>query len=732
MQKKNRALTFSCCFILLSAVSQAQEAQLAKADEWTGIYEEIYVTGGAAEINTLSGSATLLDTQEIEKFVTTDINALLSSVPGVYIRQEDGFGLRPNINLRGTVSDRSSKIAIMEDGILIGPAPYSAPAAYYVPNVARMQAVEVYKGPSAIQHGPHTVGGAINFVTRAIPDHFTGELELMAGTDGLERHRAFIGNNFENFGFWFDALRYGSDGFKSLDGGGDTGFVRNDVNAKFLWRIPGENLYQEFELKLGYADEDADETYLGLTDDDFADDPNRRYVASQLDNFQSEHQQIHLAHSMDFGDSKKLITRAYFNSFERAWNKVDGIINGPEIKDVLDNPALNASEIDLLRGDRDSNLLSAERIDITNNDRSFESYGLDSRISWEYILGSWDHELDAGVRFHHDRVERDHHQRGYFMQSRALVFDGDDTRPKKALNEGETDALALYVSDRISRDKWLFDLGLRFESMESEFVERAPGRERVQEDSREIVIPGVGVVYELSERLRFLAGINKGFSSKAASAPIATEPEESINYEAGVRFASNSASLDAIGFFSDAERLLGRCRASEACAGDEFNSGTAEVYGLELVGSYLWSFSNGISVPANVMYTFSHGEFTESFDSDFNQWLEVESGYEIPYLPQHQARAEVGIEGKNWNANLALKYTGKMRETAGSGDYVAGNYTDALTTGDVSLSYLPFDEITLKLVVENLTDEQKVVSRRPFGARPNQPRTVKLGVDYHF
>ena len=178
---------------------------------------KIYITGGKDEIVKKPGSAILLDELELEKFEYTDIHRILNAVPGVNLQEEDGYGLRPNIGLRGTSPERSKKITIMEDGVLAGPAPYSAPAAYYFPSVSRMSAVEVFKGPSTIQYGPATVGGAINLVSRHIPYAAEGELDIQYGSNNYQRLNVYQGQQQGNFSYLIEGLRVSADGFKNLD-----------------------------------------------------------------------------------------------------------------------------------------------------------------------------------------------------------------------------------------------------------------------------------------------------------------------------------------------------------------------------------------------------------------------------------------------------------------------------------------------------------------------------------
>src|SRR5690606_34598619 len=115
------------------------------------------------------GSHAELTSEQLERDEQDDLHKVLGGIAGVYVRDEDGYGLRPNIGMRGAAADRSAKVTLMEDGVLSGPAPYTAPAAYYVPLVTRMSRIEVTKGPSAIRFGPMTVGGAIDMISEPLP-----------------------------------------------------------------------------------------------------------------------------------------------------------------------------------------------------------------------------------------------------------------------------------------------------------------------------------------------------------------------------------------------------------------------------------------------------------------------------------------------------------------------------------------------------------------------------------
>jgi len=175
-----------------------------------------------------------MDAEALGVFNDTDILRVLRAVPGVYVQEEEGFGLRPNIGIRGSGLDRSARIALLEDGVLIAPAPYSAPSAYYFPTQRRMDSLEVLKGPASIVVGPRTTGGALNMISTPIPDALGANVDLRVGDHNSVDLHANLGNQDERVSWLIETVQGQSDGFMNVDSplNGDTGFEIADYIAK--------------------------------------------------------------------------------------------------------------------------------------------------------------------------------------------------------------------------------------------------------------------------------------------------------------------------------------------------------------------------------------------------------------------------------------------------------------------------------------------------------------------
>ena len=93
----------------------------------------VNIFDGPEEEFSLPSTGDYIPAEQFNKYNFNNINEIIKRTPGVYAREEDGYGLFPNISLRGVDTLRSASVTVMEDGINIAPAPYSAPDAYYSP-----------------------------------------------------------------------------------------------------------------------------------------------------------------------------------------------------------------------------------------------------------------------------------------------------------------------------------------------------------------------------------------------------------------------------------------------------------------------------------------------------------------------------------------------------------------------------------------------------------------------
>lgn len=715
----------------------ADEALTSSPTEYT---ERIQIIGHDDKLRTEAGAATLIGEVELEKFKFDDINRILYSVPGVNIREEDGYGLRPNIGFRGATPERSKKITVMEDGVLIGPAPYSAPAAYYFPMMSKMTALEVFKGPAAIKYGPNTVAGALNMTTRQIPDSKEGAIDVAAGTDGYAKAKAHFGSSNGNFGYLIEAIQLKADGFKELDNGGDTGFNKNDIMAKFRYDLSDAEYNQIVELKLAYADEKSNETYLGLTDADFTQTPNRRYAASQKDLMAWEHQQIQLTHFIG-NDHFDITTRLYRNDFERSWNKINGFKGGQvnsDLQNILTKPeeGNNALFYQILTGQRDTGF-EYDKVILGDNQRKYYSQGIQSELYLYQEIFDVKHAFNVGFRFHQDQIRRRHTTDAFTMVSGKLSSDGSKTVATDT-NLEKTDALSIFFKDTITLGALDLTLGLRGEFLDATYQNEAQGKEGDwQKKDTKIWLPSISGFYTLSKTSGVFFGVHEGFVPTSPKELPSVKIENSVNYELGARYHDSNSQFEMVAFYNDIENLKESCSFSIAsqCRNNtdaEFNSGEASVLGLELSAKHTYEISHDYDLPVSLSYTYTKGEFDSAFNSDFSMWGNVEIGDTLPYLPENQLTLDIGLAANNWQVNLIARYISEMKEASGDNVLLSGVTTQALTIVDLAASYELGDMGNVYFKLDNILDDQEIVSRRPYGARPSKPRSASIGYQYSF
>lgn len=704
------------------------------------IYERVMVVGSAESSTAIPGSAHYIDRKELEKQADSDIHRVLRSVPGVNIQEEDGHGLRPNIGMRGTGVERSQKITLMEDGILIAPAPYTAPAAYYFPTTGRMEGIEVRKGSSSVKQGPYTNGGALNLISSSIPGSLGVRANLALGEDDTRRLHGLLGDTRERFGWLLETYQLETDGFKRLDNGGPTGVDLGDYVGKFRVNSAAQSrVQQSLELKLGKTDQFGQETYLGLTDADFVRQPFRRYAASQNDTIDTDHEQAQLRYFVQPRSNLDWTTTVYSNDFFRNWYKNEAVL-GTSNRSVLDDPELFSTEIAILRGEADS---QPGALTLRNNRRNYYSRGVQSVLGFALNGTSVSQQFELGVRFHEDEEDRFQEDDLYQMLGGSLILTERGDPGSQTNRVSDARAMAFFVQDQISLGRLTLTPGLRYESIDyrrHDFRTDDPNRDlgpsRVRSNGVDVVIPGIGVAYQLGAKEYLVGGAHKGFSPPGAGSNTDTREEESWNYEVGYRRRGARLGAELLFFYSDYDNLLGAETVSGGgtSVGDLFNGGAVVVEGIEAGLNYeLRPDPVGFSIPLRLTYTYTSAEFQSSFDTGFADWRpRVERGDELPYLPEHQVTGTIGLVGRQWGLHLRGDYTSTMRTTAGQGPIPHNEGTDSRLVVDVSGEYQLYRSLKLIAQLRNATDEVYRVARRPYGIRPGLSRTFLAGVSFEF
>ncbi|WP_275575213.1 TonB-dependent receptor family protein [Methylocucumis oryzae] len=522
---------------LLSLLLLAIIAFDAMADEQTSL-NNLNVTEGVTtsqlptvevvgESNTkgqnMSGSVSVLDKERLFIDQVFTVNEALRKTPGVYVRDEEGFGIRPNIGIRGMNPFRSTKVLFLEDGLPFNYAPYGDNDIYYHPPIERYDGVEIFKGADLTQFGPQTINGAINYLTPQVPTKPGGFASFTGGNrDYLNGHLRYGGmankvSGIDAAGGVIDYIH------KEGQGARDNTFVElDDVNLKSIIDI---NSRHRLTFRGDFYQEDSQSTF-GLTEAEYRNF-GARYNPFKNDRFTTERWATSATHEYYLNNNMTLSTSFYWTTFHRDfWRQMNqqptdlncdnaGYVGYREQR--LNGEAINVDSCNFTRG----------RL------RNYDTWGITPTLHASHQLFGIDSELDVGFRAH-------------FESQYRTTVDGSTPTARSGMvienSDRFADAYAGFMQNKFIIGRWTATPGVRVESVSYERINNLPGQQASGENSMTEPLPSFSLTYSPIDQATLFFGFHRGFAPPRVEDSVYNNgnsveigPEKSWNYEVGVR-----------------------------------------------------------------------------------------------------------------------------------------------------------------------------------------------------
>ncbi len=738
---KKRSLSLAILFALsfpsvLYAETLKTDKAKKKAKQHLLEMPVINVIGAPDKLKTLPGSAYVLEQETLYKSHVFSVSEALRKVPGVNVRDEEGFGMRPNIGIRGQNPSRSTKTLLLEDGIPLSYAPYGDNASYYHPPVERFSSIEVLKGPNQILFGPQTISGTINYITPNPPEKPGGQIAFTGGSRDFYNVNANYGGRVGDFGGLAHITHKESQGARD-----NTHLNINDFNVKGVYDVNAQN---SLTLRANYFQEDSQVAYSGITEAEMQNF-GIRYNPFKNDRMTADRYGSSLTHQLDFNDDVRLTTNVYYSQFNRDWWRQSNTTPNPT--KLTDDPCGAVFAAKRLLG-------TAVDVDSCNSNqgrlRNYNSYGVEPRLHVNHKVLGIAGEMDAGFRAHYEeqyRVQQD----GVSPTARTGIV--------KENNERTTDAYSGFLQNKFLLGDWSLTPGVRVEHVTFERANLLNGKGG--ESTLTEILPAFGTTYNPIDEVTAFFGFHGGFAPPRVEDAISNNgnaidvgPEKSWNYELGVRTTPyTGAKFDLALFHAD----FSQQNAVGSIAGGgstPIATGEALYQGLELLGRQDFGklFNTDHNVYLQATYTWvATAEMRSPFKClpvdgvvkgcDTNGNVKgAAMGNRLPYSPEHTLSATVGYSHPTgWDVQLETVYLGEQFS-----DFSQNNNTAAqIKTGqfakiddNVVLNFASTYHVKpintdVFVAVKNLLDETYIVDRTR-GILPGAPRLVQAGFNYKF
>ena len=698
----------------------AETARVALQLRVGGLTEDVVVVAGEISgsherLRRLPGSVDIVDRETLERSRVMTTNEALRRVAGVNVRDEEGFGLRPNIGIRGLNPTRSTKVLLLEDGIPLTYAPYGDNATYYHPPIDRFERLEVLKGGAQIAYGPQTIGGAVNYLTPRPPTQRTGSLMLMGGNREYFNGHGSYGATLGRTGFLIDYMRKQGDGAReNLD------FKLNDVNGKVVQAIGAS---QTLTFRGNYYGEDSNVTYSGLREDEYL--ANSRANPFRNDFFYADRYGASATHAAAMSGDVAMTTNLYWSSFRRHWWRQSSN-SAQRPNDAADPGCGGMANLDTTCGNE-------------GRLREYYAWGIEPRLTVHHRAFGVASETDFGVRAHFEHQDR-------------LQQNGDTPTARTGMlvesNLRTNDAYATFVQNRLLFGGWTITPGVRLEHVQYERTNRLAnaGAGVTGDTDLTRVIPGIGMSHTTGEQVTVFAGVHRGFAPPRTEDIISNtggvidlDPELSWNYEVGVRSTIRSGmSVDATVFRMDYENQIVPASLAGGTGATLTNGGETLHQGLELRAQIDSAPITGSAHDVYLRFAYTYlpvAEFSGQRFSNIAGFSSViVSGNRLPYAPEQLATIGIGYAHTSLDARVEAvrtsdQFTDDLNTVTPTADGQRGEIP-GYTTWNAAVNYT-VARATLFFTVKNLFDELFIVDRSR-GILPGSPRLVQAGVRFGF
>jgi Fe(3+) dicitrate transport protein len=694
--------------LLISQCAQAEETSLA--------VPRVDVIGNQQQLLKTPSSATIIEQDELEASHVYTTNEALRKAPGVVVRDEEGFGMRPNIGIRGLNPTRSTKVLLLEDGIPVTYAPYGANESYYHPTIDRFSSIEVLKGASQIKFGPLTAGGVINYITPNAPEKFGGHVSVTAGNRDYLNTKINVGGN----GILFDYTHKEGDGARD-----NTNSNIEDVNFKITKAI---NEDHAITLRANWFAESSQVSYSGITQREY-NNFGGEYNPFQHDDFETARYGLSATHDWQINTNAILTTNLYYSYFDRDWWRQQSNTTASNVAGGTGCAAFAAARFAGAAVSGDDCQGNQGRL------RTYNTYGIEPRLTVMHVWG----ELEMGAKAHFEDQERKQ-KNGNSPTARTGTLVEN--------NQRETDAYSGFVSNRFDIGQFSITPAMRYEHIENT---RKNGRTATVitptkgDDTLDEWIPGLAVAYNPHERLTVFAGVHEGFAPprtedliSTAGGSVDVDAEKSTNWELGFRAKpSTGLDIEATAFYNDFKNLLA---VGSVASNVNLSQGEATFAGLELAGKY--DFDNGFYSRLALTWL-PVAKQDEAFRQVSNNAIAGGSkdGNRQPYAPKQTVTAALGYKMNGWDTQLEAVHVGKQYSDFAETGAVPNNalgltgqvgeiasYT--IFNAALSYKYAPYNS-TFFVAAKNLFDKDYITDRTR-GILTGSPRLIQAGVRYDF